>query len=156
MSPFTRWAPLTLRTFCRPLPNVNRQIFAAIKLYITCNKLAILPVKMSTFSWRDFRRTEKRSSLRIENYTENKWKIFKSLEMNLFVGNQRILVFTQVCFILFDFCVNMFMDLFASDPVLKLGMVWRATVKGELTYKISKSLWFYSLLYYFYRFYWSC
>ena len=41
--------------------------------------------------------------------------------MNLFVGNQRILVFTQVTFILFDLCVNMFIDLFAKDPVLKLG-----------------------------------
>merc|ERR1712189_157113 len=41
-------------------------------------------------------------------------------EMNLFVGNQRILVFTQVTFILFDLCVNMFIDLFAKDPVLKL------------------------------------
>ena len=41
--------------------------------------------------------------------------------MSLFVGNQRILVFTQVTFILFDLCVNMFIDLFAKDPVLKLG-----------------------------------
>merc|ERR1712168_1637793 len=41
-------------------------------------------------------------------------------KMNLFVGNQRILVFTQVTFILFDLCVNMFIDLFAKDPVLKL------------------------------------
>ena len=42
--------------------------------------------------------------------------------MNLFVGNQRILVFTQATFIIFDLCVNTFIDLFAKDPVLKLGL----------------------------------
>merc|ERR1711931_444331 len=40
--------------------------------------------------------------------------------VNLFVGNRKILVFTQTTFILFDLCVNMFIDLFARDPVLKL------------------------------------
>lgn len=49
-------------------------------------------------------------------------KIIKNFKMvNLFVGNQKILVFTQATFILFDLCVNMFIDLFAKDPVLKLG-----------------------------------